>query len=262
MGYVAQAAYTYTHRESVAGGVLCQAATTGSDSFQQNELQCRDQCPQFAEIQNRCLLKGLAKGSEALLFEAIISHVEKCLSEGQHSRDNLSPAGTSMGKPSQRLEFCGDTQHLGIHQGDIVTKPAKIVRRRGMRRSCLHRGKQGFERARQPAAALPEGARGRRTRQPAQLGRELRSRVAQHLSIQSLAGGLMVALFLCNHDVDVSVVRHRFSGSLTIAGGLHFKHFVVAAAEMSELIMISIFSDWSIFEHYDAIRHANGGKPM
>src|SRR5258708_4456039 len=124
MGYVAQAAYTYTHRESVAGGILYQAATTGSDSFQQNELQCRDQCPQFAEIQNRCLLKGLAKGSESLLVEAIISHVEKCLSEGQHSRDNLSPGGRSMRKPPQRLEFCGDTQRLGIHQGDIVTKPA------------------------------------------------------------------------------------------------------------------------------------------
>src|SRR6266446_6275414 len=262
MGYVTQAAYTYRNRESGAGGILHQATTTGSDSFQQNELQCRDQCPQFAEIQNRCLLKGLAKRSEPLLVEAIISHVEKCLCEGQHSRDNLSPASTSMGKPSQRLELCGDIEHLGIHQRDIVTEPAKIVRHRCMRRSCLQRGKQGFERARQPAAALPEGARGRRTRQPAQLGRELRSRVAQHLSIQSLAAGLMVALFLCNHDVDVSVVRHSISGSLTIAGGLHFKHFGVAAAEMSELIMISVFSDMPIFEHYDAIGHANGGKPM
>jgi hypothetical protein len=71
-----------------------------------------------------------------------------------------------------------------------------------------------------------------------------------------------VALLLCNHDVDVSVVRHSISGSLTIAGGLHFKHFGVAAAEMSELIMISVFRDMPIFEHYDAICHANGGKPM
>src|ERR1700726_4340662 len=125
MGYVAQAAYTYTHRESVAGGILHQTTTAGSDSFQQNELQCRDQCPQFAEIQNRCLLKGLAKRSESLFVEAVVGYVEKCLREGQHSRDNLSPASASMGKPSQRLEFCGDIQHLGIHQRDIVTKPAK-----------------------------------------------------------------------------------------------------------------------------------------
>src|ERR1700737_2058060 len=124
MSHVAQAAYTYTNRESVAGGILHQTTTAGSDSFQQNQLQCRGQCPQFAEIQNRCLLKGLAKRSESLLVEAIISQVEKCLGEGQHSRDNLSPARTSMGKPSQRLEFCGDTQHLGIQQRDIVTKPA------------------------------------------------------------------------------------------------------------------------------------------
>src|SRR6202022_4920266 len=121
MSYVAQAAYTYTNRESVAGGILHQATTTGSDSFQQNELQCRDQCPQFAEIQNRCLLKGLAKRSESLLVEAIISQVEKCLGEGQHSRANLSFASPSVGKPSQRLEFCGDTQHLGTQQGDILT---------------------------------------------------------------------------------------------------------------------------------------------
>src|ERR1700732_3811297 len=262
VGYVAQAAYTYTNRESIAGGILHQATTTGSDSFQQNELQCRDQCPQFAEIQNRCLLKGLAKRSESLLVEAIISHVEKCLCEGQHSRDNLSLASTSMGKPSQRLEFGGDIQHLGIQQREVVTKPAKIGRHRRMRKSSLRRGKQGFERACQPAAALPEGARGRRTRQPAQLGGELRSRVTQHLRIQNLPGRLMVALFLCNHDVDVSVVRHSISGSLTITGGLHLKHFGVAAAEMSELIMISVFRDMPIFEHYDAICHANGGKPM
>src|ERR1700704_3184559 len=170
MGYVAQAAYAYSNRESVAGGILHQATTTGSDSFQQNELQCGGQCPQFAEIQNRCLLKGLAKRSESLLIETVISHVEKCLCEGQHSRDNLSPASTCMGKPSQRLEFCGDIQHLGIQQRDVVTKPAKIVRHRCMRRSCLHRGKQGLERACQPPATLPEGARGRRTPEPAQLG--------------------------------------------------------------------------------------------
>src|SRR5258708_35621566 len=118
MGYVAQAAYTHTNRESVAGGILHQATTTGSDSFQQNELQCRDQCPQFAEIQNRCLLKGLAKRSESLLVEAIISHVEKCLGEGQHSRDNLSPASASMEKPSQRLHFSASIAHLAIHHRD------------------------------------------------------------------------------------------------------------------------------------------------
>src|SRR5260370_7673034 len=156
MGYVAQAAYTYTNRESVAGGILHQAATTGSDSLQQNELQGRDQCPQFAEIQNRCLLKGLAKGSESLLVEAIISHVEKRLREGQHSRDNLSPARTSMGKPSQRLEFCGDIQHLGIHQGDIVAKPAKIVRQRGVRSRCPHPPNQGFHPPSQPPTAPPK----------------------------------------------------------------------------------------------------------
>src|SRR5260370_36289749 len=113
MGYVAQAAYTHTNRESVAGGILHQAKTTGSDSVQQNELQGRDQCPQFAEIQNRCLLKGLAKGSEYLLREAIISHVEKCLGEGQHSRHNLSPAVPRMGNPSQRLKSSGDIRHTG-----------------------------------------------------------------------------------------------------------------------------------------------------
>src|SRR5712692_4582548 len=38
MGYVAQAAYTHTNRESIAAGILHQATTTGSDSFQQNEV--------------------------------------------------------------------------------------------------------------------------------------------------------------------------------------------------------------------------------
>src|SRR5882762_5869351 len=130
-----------------------------------------------------------------------------------------------------------------------------------MRRSSIHRREQGFERACEPSASLPERARSRRTRQPAQLGGELCSRVTQMLRVRSIPG-LRVALLLCNHDVDVSIVRHGFPGSLTIAGSLHFKHFSVAAAEMSELFMISVFSDAPIFQHYDAIRHANGGKSM
>ena len=49
---------------------------------------------------------------------------------------------------------------------------------------------------------------------------------------------------------------------LTIAGGLHFEHFLVPAAQACQLFVTSFFCNPSVFEHYDAVGHAHGGKSV
>ena len=49
---------------------------------------------------------------------------------------------------------------------------------------------------------------------------------------------------------------------LAIAGGLHFEHLLVAAAQARQLFVTSFFCNLSVFEHYDAVGHAHGGKSV
>ena len=56
----------------------------------------------------------------------------------------------------------------------------------------------------------------------------------------------------------------KFCGSrmLAIAGGLHFKHLLVAAAQACQLFVTSFFGNLSVFENYDAVGHAHGRKSV
>src|SRR5580692_219428 len=49
---------------------------------------------------------------------------------------------------------------------------------------------------------------------------------------------------------------------LTIAGGLHFKHFCVATAHCGQLVVTSLFGNPAVVKYYDAIRHPHGGESM
>ena len=49
---------------------------------------------------------------------------------------------------------------------------------------------------------------------------------------------------------------------LTVAGGLHFEHFLVATTQTCDLVVSAFFGDSAVFQHYDAISHAHSGESM
>jgi hypothetical protein len=90
------------------------------------------------------------------------------------------------------------------------------------------------------------------------------------LSLCSVAIGRKLPLLFTNDAEDLTLGNHNCCFFLTwsiclltdyklpVTGGLQFKHFRVAAAEIGQCLVVSFFRDATVLEHHNSIRHTHG----
>src|SRR5260370_15411530 len=59
-----------------------------------------------------------------------------------------------------------------------------------------------------------------------------------------------------------SILRSSISAPSPVTGRLQLKHFRITAAEVRQRIMVSVFRDASVLEHYNSIRHPHGRESV